>query len=235
MPQQRTDEGEPSAPATPGLFLLSYTTPRDAALAWDITLVPGPVKGQYYYVYMVMDVWSRRILGAEVHDVECSKLASDFFDRVCRDEGLTSDTAAVLHSDNGASMRSIKLAAKMRELGISLSFSRPGVSNDNAYAESLFKTMKYHQSYPTRRFRNLDTVRFWIESFVEWYNSEHRHSGIKYVTPNQRHFGEVYAICAIRQQTYSKALMENPRRWSRPPRCWKQPESVKINYPRQGK
>ena len=85
-------------------------------------------------------------------------------------------------------LRSIKLAAKMRELGISLSFSRPGVSNDNAYAESLFKTMKYHQSYPMRRFRNLDSVRCWIESFVEWYNSEHRHSGIKYVTPNQRHF-----------------------------------------------
>jgi transposase InsO family protein len=203
-------------------------------LAWDITLVPGPIKGQYFYVYMVMDVWSRRILGAEVHDVECSKLASDFFDRVCRDEGLTSHAAAVLHSDNGAPMRSIKLAAKMRELGISLSFSRPGVSNDNAYAESLFKTMKYHHSYPMRRFRNLDSVRCWIESFVEWYNSEHRHSGIKYVTPNQRHFGEADAICAVRQQTYSKALMENPRRWSRPPRCWKQPESVKINYPRPG-
>jgi transposase InsO family protein len=204
-------------------------------LAWDITLVPGPVKGQYYYVYMVMDVWSRCILGAEVHDAECSKLASDFFDRICRDEGLTSDAAAVLHSDNGAAMRSIKLAAKMRELGISLSFSRPGVSNDNAYAESLFKTMKYHQSYPIRRFRNLDGVRCWIESFVEWYNCEHRHSGIKYVTPNQRHFGEADAICAVRQQTYSKALMENPRRWSRPPRCWKQPESVRINYPRPGK
>jgi putative transposase len=83
-----------------------------------------------------------------VQDVECSKLASEFFDRVCRDEGITSDAAAVLHSDNGAPMRSFKLAAKMRELGISLSFSRPGVSNDNAYAESLFRTMKYHQSYP---------------------------------------------------------------------------------------
>ena len=204
-------------------------------LAWDITLVPGPVKGQYYYVYMVMDVWSRRILGTEVQDVECSKLASEFFDRVCRDEGITSDAAAVLHSDNGAPMRSFKLAAKMRELGILLSFSRPGVSNDNAYAESLFRTMKYHQSYPLRRFRSLDTVRCWIEVFVEWYNGEHRHSGIKYVTPNQRHFGEADAICAIRQQTYSKAHQENPHRWSRPPRCWKQPEIVKFNYPRSEK
>ena len=93
-------------------------------------------------------------------------------------------------------LRSIKLAAKIRELGISLSFSRPGVSNDNAYAESLFKTMKYHQSYPIRRFRNLDSVRCWIESFVQLYNCEHRHIGIKYVTSSQRHFGEADANAA---------------------------------------
>ena len=95
--------------------------------------------------------------------------------------------------------------------------------------------MKYHQSYPLRRFRNLDAVLFWFEGFVEWYNGEHRHSGIKYVTPNQRHFGEADAICAIRQQTYSKAHQENPHRWSRQPRCWKQPEIVKINNPRPEK
>jgi transposase InsO family protein len=125
-------------------------------LAWDITLIPDPVKGQYFYVYMVMDVWSRRILGTEVQNVECSELASDFFDRICQDEGITSDAAAVLDSDNnGAPMRSFKLAAQLRELSISLSFSRPGVRNDNAYAESLFRTMKYHQSYPLRRFRSL--------------------------------------------------------------------------------
>lgn len=117
---------------------------------------------------MVMDVWSRRILGTEVQDVECSELASDFFDRICQDEGITSDAAAVLHSDNnGAPMRSFKPAAKMRELSVSLSFSRPGVSNDNAYAESLFRIMKYHQSYPLRRFRNLYAVLFWFEYFVE--------------------------------------------------------------------
>ena len=93
-------------------------------------------------------------------------------------------------------LRSIKLAAKMRELGISLSFSRQGVSNNDAYAESLFKTMKYHQSYPMRRFRNQDTVRCGIKNFADWYNSEHRHSGIKYATPNQRHFGEADANAA---------------------------------------
>ena len=124
---------------------------------------------------------------------------------------------------------------KMREIGISLSFSRPRVSNDNAYAESLFRTMKYHESYPLRRFRSLDAVRCWVAGFVEWYNGERRHSGIKYVTPNQRHFGEANEICAIRQQTYEKACQENPRHWSRLPRCWKQPEVVKINHPRPEK
>ena len=170
-------------------------------LAWDITLLPGPVKGQFYYLYMVMDVWSRRILGVEVHDREYGELARDFFERVCRDEGISSGSATILHADNGAPMRSYTLAAKLAELGISLSFSRPRVSNDNAYAESWFRTMKYHQSYPLRRFRDLLSVRAWVDGFVDWYDAEHRHSGIKYVTPNQRHYGEADAICSIRQQT----------------------------------
>ena len=203
-------------------------------LAWDITLMPGPAKGEFYYLYMVMDVWSRRILGTEVHPIECGEIAGAFFDRICRDEGILGAHSPVLHSDNGAPMRSFKLAAKMRELGISLSFSRPRVSNDNAYAESLFKTMKYHQSYPLRRFRSLEAVRLWVDGFVEWYNSEHRHSGIQYVTPNQRHYGEADAICTTRQRTYEEARRQNPRRWSREPRSWEQPAVVQINDPRAG-
>jgi transposase InsO family protein len=201
-------------------------------LAWDITLLPGPVKGHFYYLYMVMDVWSRRILGVEVHERECSKLASVFFDRICRDEGISQESATVLHSDNGAPMRSFTLAAKMTELGVSLSFSRPRVSNDNAYAESWFRTMKYHQSYPLRRFRDLLSVKAWVDGFVDWYNAEHRHSGIKYVTPNQRHYGQADAICAIRQQTYEEARQRHPQRWSRQPRDWSQPQVVSINQPR---
>jgi transposase InsO family protein len=201
-------------------------------LAWDITLLPGPVKGQFYYLYMVMDVWSRRILGVEVHDRECGELARDFFDRVCRDEGISKGSATILHADNGAPMRSYTLAAKLAELGISLSFSRPRVSNDNAYAESWFRTMKYHQSYPVRRFRDLLSVRALVDGFVDWYNAEHRHSGIKYVTPNQRHYGEADAICTIRQQTYEQARQQHPRCWARPPRDWSQPQNVQVNHPR---
>lgn len=201
-------------------------------LAWDITLVPSPVKGQFFYLYMVMDVWSRRILGVEVHDRECGELARDFFDRVCRDEGISSRSATILHADNGAPMRSYTLAAKLAELGISMSFSRPRVSNDNAYAESWFRTMKYHQSYPLRRFRDLLSARAWVDGFLDWYNAEHRHGGIKYVTPNQRHTGEADAICSIRQETYEQARQRHPRRWARPPRDWSQPQIVQVNHPR---
>jgi transposase InsO family protein len=105
-------------------------------LAWDITLLPGPVKGQFYYLYVVIEVWSRPILGVEVDERECSELASEFYDRVCRDEGISRESAAVMLSDNRSPRRSCTLAAKMDVLGISLSFSRPRVSNDNAYAES---------------------------------------------------------------------------------------------------
>jgi putative transposase len=201
-------------------------------LAWDITLLPGPTKGQFFYLYMVIDVWSRRILGVEVHERECAQLASTFFDRVCRDEGISGRSATVLHSDNGAPMRSFTLAAKLAELGVASSFSRPRVSNDNAYAESWFRTMKYHQSYPLRRFRDLSVVRIWVDAFVDWYNTEHRHSGIQYVTPDQRHHGQADAICAQRQKTYEQARQEHPQRWSRSTRDWSQPAVVRINHPR---
>jgi len=201
-------------------------------LAWDITLLPGPSKGQFFYLYMVIDVWSRRILGVEVHERECGELASTFFDRVCRDEGISSRSATVLHSDNGAPMRSYTLAAKLTELGVASSFSRPRVSNDNAYAESWFRTMKYHQSYPLRRFRDVSGVRAWVDAFVDWYNTEHRHSGIQYVTPDQRHFGQADAICVKRQQTYEQAKQQHPQRWSRSTRDWTQPQIVAINHSR---
>ena len=132
-------------------------------------------------------------------------------------------------------MRSSTLAAKLVELGIERSFSRPRVSNDNAYAESLFRTMKYHHSYPLRRFRDLLSVRTWADGFVHWYNPEHRHSRTKYVTPNQRHYGDADAICKTRQETYEDARKQNPLRWSRNTREWTQPRVAQINHARHAK
>ena len=124
---------------------------------------------------MFINVCSRRILGVEVHGEQCCKLAREFFDHICCDEKINKESATVLYSDNGALMRSFTLAAKMEELGKSISFSRPRVSNDNAFAESIFPSIL--------------SVREWVDQFIAWYNEEYRHSGIKYVTPNQRHFG----------------------------------------------
>lgn len=156
--RQPREPREPPALETTGIYQV---------LAWNITLPPGPVKDQFYYLYMVIDVWSRCILGVEVRDRECGELARDFCERVCRDEGISSGSPTILHADNGAPMHLYTLAAKLAELGISLSFSRPRVSNDNAYAESWFRTIKYHQSYPLPRFRDLLSVQTWLNGFVD--------------------------------------------------------------------
>ena len=200
--------------------------------SWDITLLPSRTKGKWHYLYMVMDVWSRKIVAAEVHERECGKLAARLIEKACSAEGLGEDEQPVLHSDNGGPMRSFTLAAKLRDLGIDQSFSRPRVSNDNPFSEALFRTLKVHPSYPARWFRSLESVIEWVKTFVAWYNGEHRHSGIKYVTPSQRHHGLADAICEVRRRTYEKAYRLHPARWSRHQRCWKQPEVVWINHPR---
>ena len=120
----------------------------------------------------------------------------------------------------------------MAELGVSLSFSRPRVSNDNAYAEAWFRTMKYHQSYPLRRFRDLLSVKAWVDGFVGWYNAEHRHSGIKYVTPNQRHYGQADRSVPSGSRPTTKLGRSILSAGARPPRDWNQPEVVRINHPR---
>ena len=183
---------------------------------WDITWLPTTVKGRYFYWYMIKDVYSRKLVANEVHESESAEQAAQLLRQACLREQRAGQPL-VLHSDNGSAMKGSTMLAAMQNLGVMPSFSRPRVSNDNAYAESWFRTMKYHQSYPLRRFRDLLSVRAWVDGFVDWYNAEHRHSGIKYVTPNQRHYGEADAICSIRQQTYEQARQQHPRRWSRPP------------------
>jgi transposase InsO family protein len=200
-------------------------------LAWDITLLPGPVRGQFYYLYMVLDVWSRRILGVEVHERECGELAKHFFDRVCRDEGINSGSSTILHADNGNAMRAATLESRLEELGVLRSFSRPRISNDNPYSESLFRTAKYRPDYPRRPFASVEEACLWVASFVDWYNHRHRHSGIKFVTPAQRHSGQAVEICRHRAVVYEQARQRHPRRWSRSTRCWRQPEVVWINPP----
>lgn len=193
--------------------------------SWDITYLLSNIKGKYYYLYMIEDVWSRAIVGWEIHENESSELASVLMDRLAVEKNIE---GIRLHSDNGPPMKGATMLATLERLGVVPSFSRPRVSNDNPYSESLFKTLKYIVGYP-KSFSTIENARKWVQGFVDWYNNEHRHSGIKYVTPMQRHSGEDKIILEKRKQTYKKAKANNPGRWSGKTRDWDWIETVKLN------
>jgi hypothetical protein len=140
----------------------------------------------------------------------------------------------ILHADNGNAMRAATLESRLEELGVLRSFSRPRVSNDNPYSESLFRTVKFRPDYPSRPFDSKAEACEWVAAFVDWYNHRHRHSGIKFVTPHQRHSGAAIAICLKRAHVDEKARQAHPNRWSQSTRCWRQPVVVLINKPPEG-
>lgn len=195
---------------------------------WDVTWIRSAVNGMYYYLYMIMDVFSRKITAWEIYETESGELASELLRRGVFAEGCAA-TLQVLHADNGAIQRSSTLKATMEWLGIDPSYSRPRVSNDNAYPESLFKTAKYRPSYPVDGFDTIEKAREWCKEFVHWYNEEHKHSGIKFVTPSQRHSGKDVQILAQRHELYIKARPENLSRRSGETRNWQRPETVILN------
>lgn len=196
--------------------------------SWDITYLPTTVKGIFLYLYLVMDIYSRKIVGCQVYDNESSALAADLMRNICQQEGIERDQV-ILHSDNGSPMKGATMLATLQELGVIPSFSRPSVSNDNPYSESLFRTLKYCPQYPENPFSDLTAARDWGQGFVHWYNHEHLHSAIKFVTPEQRHTGQEVAILAKRQQVYQAAKARNPRRWSGDIRNWEPITEVYLN------
>lgn len=149
--------------------------------SWDITWLKPLTTGHGFYLYLIENVFSRKIVGYEVHLIESGDLAAELLKRT-----VLSERSLVLHADNGAPMESQVLQVKLAELKIMLSHSRPRVSNDNAHVESLFRTLKYVPSWPEKGFATLEDARVWVETFAGWYNEKHRHSGIRYVTPGQR-------------------------------------------------
>ena len=178
--------------------------------------------------YLIVDIFSRKIVGADVYEQELGELAADFLQRTIWSEKCV-NAGTVLHSDNGAPMRSFTMQAKMRDLGVASSYSRPRVSNDNPYSESLFRTTKYHHSWPKDGFNTLGEARLWVNHFVDWYNKVHKHSGIKYVTPEQRHKGLDKEILENRKAIYAKAQQENPSRWRSDIRNWDYIDEVSLN------
>lgn len=196
--------------------------------SWDITYLRTSVRGQYFYLYLMMDVWSRKIVGFSVHDVECSDLASALLRSSVTSEGCDRGKL-VLHADNGGPMKGATLKATMENLGVIASYSRPRVSDDNAFSESLFRTMKYRPEYPNKPFASLEDARTWATRFVAWYNHMHLHSGIGYVTPAARHERRDAHILAGRRAVYERARRCHPERWSRHTRPWIATQTVRLN------
>ena len=189
---------------------------------WDITWLPGPIRGQFYFLYLIIDLYSRKIVGWEVHEAQSSVHARDLVQRTVWRE-------LVLHGDNGSPLKGATVQALLSRLGITASFSRPGVSDDNAYAEALFRTLKYSPGFPRHGFAALETARDWVHAFDDWYNMVHRHRGIKYVTPHQRHSGEDVGILRQRHALYDAARRRNPARWSGDTRNWGHIREVWLN------
>ena len=197
---------------------------------WDMTYLPATVLGRWFHLYLILDLYSRKIVGWEVHDSDDSQHAVHLVRRTALSEGIAvMPSKPVLHGDNGSTLKATTVLAMLNWLGIKPSYSRPRVSDDNAYAESLFRTAKYRPEFPTKGFADLQAARLWAGDFVHWYNVDHRHGGIRYVSPQQRHLGEDHAILAARHALYVRSKELNPARWSGPTRNWKPIEAVTLN------
>jgi putative transposase len=221
----RRPEREPKPRPKP--LALSATGP-DQLVSWDITYLPTMVRGIYLYLYVFMDVFSRKIVAWQVHDKECQNLASALFADYVLQAGIPPDQLT-LHSDNGAPMKGATLIATLEQLGVARSLSRPSVSNDNPYSEALFRILKYRHDQPVVAFADVTQARRFVEALVRWYNHEHRHGSISFVAPAQRHTGEDVELLAKRHQLYQQARAANPNRWSGQTRNWRRAAVVHLN------
>ena len=195
---------------------------------WDITYLPTTVHGVYFYLYLFLDVFSRKIVAWQIYAEESSAHASEIVRDLCRREQIMPGQV-ILHSDNGSPMKGATMLATLQTLGVMPSLSRPAVSNDNPYSESLFKTLKYRPAYPLSPFADLAAARIWATTLEQWYNHEHRHSAIRFVTPGQRHAGLDQAILTQRSAVYELARTRNPLRWKTATRNWQRIDLVHLN------
>ena len=195
---------------------------------WDVTWLPSEVRGRFYYLYLISDLFSRYSVHWEVHERECGELAAELIEKAIWREKCQA-SPPVLHSDNGGPMTSLTLRAKLLQLNVASSYSRPRVSDDNAFIESLFRTLKHGPIAPPARFKSIDQARQWVARFIGWYNHEHQHSGIRFVTPAQRHRGEDAEILAKRNTVYAEAKERHPRRWTGNTRNWRYVDAVALN------
>lgn len=198
--------------------------------SWDITKLLGPAKWTYFYLYVILDIFSRQVVGWLIAERESAELAEQLIAESVSRHDIAPGTLT-LHADRGASMRSKPVAALLVDLDITKSHSRPHVSDDNPYSESQFKTMKYRPDFPAR-FGSLADARAHCQTFFTWYNTEHRHSGIGYMTPSSVHYGQALAARALRQDALDAAFLANPKRFKgRRPEPPALPTAAWINPP----
>lgn len=195
---------------------------------WDITWMPGPITGMFFYLYLIVDIFSRKIVGWEVHERESADLAAVLIRQAVLAEGCNL-RPLVLHADNGSPMKGATMKVTMEKLGITASYSRPRVSNDNPFSEALFRTCKYRPDWPTKGFATKADAQAWVKSFASWYNGEHLHSAIRFVTPEARHAGRDRTTLANRDILYANARAQNPQRWSGKTRNWQPAGPVWLN------
>jgi transposase InsO family protein len=208
---------------------LVATEPRQV-YSWDITKLAGPVKGTYFDAYVMIDIFSRYVVGVHVHTHESGVLAKELMEQIFAVHGVPQ----VVHADRGTSMTSKTVAALLADLEVTRSHSRPRVSNDNPYSESLFKTLKYGPEFP-ERFGSLSEAREFMDTFTHWYNHEHRHTGIGLHTPADVHFGLAAGKAADRRAVLAAARAQHPHRFTTttPPKILDLPNTVWINRPAQ--
>ena len=198
--------------------------------SWDITKLKGPQKWSYYYLYVIMDIYSRYVAGWMVATRESASLAERLIQDTCFKQNINPDQLTI-HADRGPSMRSKLVAQLMADMGITKTHSRPHTSNDNPYSEAQFKTMKYRHTFP-KSFGCIEDAKTFLRGFFGWYNCQHKHSGIGYVTPESLHTGEAYKIRKERCRTLEQAYLKHPERFVKgmpqPPEI---PEAAWINKP----
>ena len=219
---------EPSRPRTHHKPSEYVATGPGQVWTWDITYLRASVRGTFYYLYLVLDVFSRKIVAVAVHAEESAELSAPMLARACVDERV--DTSQlVLHADNGGPMKASTMLATLQRLGVVASFSRPSVSDDNPFVEALFRTLKFRPGYPRKPFESLAMAQQWVDAFVAWYNEEHLHSALRYVSPKDRHERRDASLLATRHELYEQARSRNPRRWSGNTRNWKPIGPVTLN------
>ncbi len=213
-----------------------YTKPEilakapNEAWSWDITKLKGPVKWTYFYLYVILDIYSRYVVGWMVAHREVSALARKLIAETCEKQMIQPDQL-LIHADRGSSMTSKPVALLLADLGVTKSHSRPSVSNDNPYSESQFKTMKYRPDFP-ERFGSIQDARAFCQTFFPWYNTEHYHSGLGLLTPEDVHYGRASGVIADRKDVLLAAYAKHPERFKgRIPNPASLPEAVWINKP----